>query len=119
VKKQGKSCTYPDHAVPVCSKGNCCDFHCSDGYTPYNGKCVCKAPYKECGGKCGTYTICPSKTPYKRDVDEWKRDVLCDKGYTACGVLGHSKLAQAYECVDARNDLESCESDLFAWRLID
>jgi len=107
--KQGKNCNYPDHGVPApCSKSDPCDFDCSDGYTPSQGKCVCKSPYKECNGKCGSFSNCPSKTPHKRDADEWKRNVRCDKGYTACGVLGYSRFAEAYECVNARDDLESC-----------
>jgi hypothetical protein len=111
VKQGGKSCNYPDHATPVCSKNNPCDFDCSDGYTASQGKCVCKPPYKECNGKCGSYSVCPSKTPSKRDANEWKKNVRCNNGYTACGVLGYSKLTEAYECVDARDNLESCESD--------
>jgi len=102
-------CTYPDHASPVCSSGNPCDFTCSDGFTRSDGKCVCNPPFKECSGKCELQPACPSKSPHKRDANEWKKRVMCDGGYTACGVLGHSKLAhEAYECVDARNDLESC-----------
>ena len=59
---------------------------------------------------CGIFHSCPSsKSVKKRDADEWKRTAYCDKGYTACGVLWGSKLSKAYECVDATNDLESCE----------
>ena len=61
---------------------------------------------------CGSFPYCSSKTPHKRDADEWKKNVRCESGYTACGVLGHSKLTKAYECVDGRNNLESCECDL-------
>lgn len=114
VTSKGSNCDCPDHGTLVCSKNNPCDFTCSDGYTPYGGKCVCKPPYKECSGKCGLYPNCPSKSPHKRDTDEWKKHVTCDRGYTACGVLGRSKLTkESYECVDARNDLESCEFGLF------
>lgn len=38
---------------------------------------------------------------------------MCDKGYTACGILGRSKIVKdSYECVDTWSDLESCEFDL-------
>lgn len=105
------TCNYPDHATPVCSKDKPCGFSCSDGYTASNGKCVCKAPFTECNGTCGYSDNCPSKSPKKRDTDEWKRGVLCEEGYTACGVLGYSRFTRdAYECVDSRSNLESCES---------
>lgn len=109
IRNGGKTCNYPDHATPACTPQNPCGFTCGDGYTAQGDKCVCKSPYKECGGKCGSYSYCPSKTPEKRDADEWKRSAYCDGGYTACGVLWGSRLTRdAYECVDAKNDLESC-----------
>lgn len=109
VKNGGKNCVYPDHATPKCTPQNPCDFDCGDGYTPAGGKCVCKHPYTECDGKCGYFYYCPSKSAQKRDADEWKRKAHCDSGYTACGVYWSSRLtSDAYECVDTKNDLESC-----------
>jgi len=109
VRKEGKTCNYPDHSTPKCSPKNPCDFDCTDGYTAQGDKCVCKSPYKECNGMCQQASACPSKTPHKRDVDEWKHNARCDNSYTACGVLWSSRLTRdAYECVDTKNDLESC-----------
>jgi len=109
VKKGGQNCNYPDHATPVCASHDPCSFDCGDGYSASDKKCVCKPPYTECNGKCGTFRSCPSKNAQKRDADEWKEHAKCDRGYAACGVLGRSKLTrESYECVDAKNNLESC-----------
>lgn len=109
IHEGGKNCNYPDHCTPSCTPENPCGFQCTDGYTADGDKCSCKPPYKECNGKCGPASSCPSKSPHKRDADEWKRTAHCNNGHAACGVLWSSKLTKhAYECVDAENDLESC-----------
>lgn len=106
-KNKPQKCTYPPHSVPICKKGNPCYFDCKDGYVPDSPskptKCVCKAPNKECNGKCGKYQACPSGKP-KREL--LPRDTSCTRGLTACGVLGGKR--NAFECVDTLSDLESC-----------
>ncbi|KAF9786666.1 hypothetical protein BJ322DRAFT_664639 [Thelephora terrestris] len=110
VRTSGSTCNYPDHSTPACSSGNPCGFECCDGYSSHGGSCACLPPYSDCGGVCGYFPHCPSKSAKKRDADEWKKSAHCDSGYTACGVLWSSKINKvaAYECVDAKNDLESC-----------
>ena len=67
IRKGENNCNYPDHGTPVCSPHDLCDFDCRDGYTKYDGKCVCLPPYEECGGQCGTPSPCPSESLGKRD----------------------------------------------------
>ncbi|TCD70118.1 Dihydroxyacetone synthase [Steccherinum ochraceum] len=108
-----ESCTYPDHFQAVCSKGNPCGFQCKDGFTPSPPSkpidCVCVPPKIVCNGVCGDFKACPSSIA-KRELEVEKRNAVCDRGYTPCGVFGWSgmRASQAWECVDTQSDLESC-----------
>jgi len=104
----GPACHYPTHSLPVCKHGSPCSFTCKDGYSAspsgdHPTQCICKAPYKECNGKCGLYYSCPSHH-YKREA--LAGDKRCPQGLSVCGVLGRS--TNAWDCVDTQSDLESC-----------
>jgi len=109
-----QSCTYPDHFEAVCTAGNPCGFQCKDGFTPSPVSepvdCVCVPPNIVCNGICSNVKACPSSLSAKRELEAEKRNAVCDRGFTPCGVFGWSGLraSQAWECVDTQSDLESC-----------
>ncbi|KAI0783349.1 hypothetical protein C8Q75DRAFT_810935 [Abortiporus biennis] len=105
-----KSCSYPDHADPICSAADVCGFQCKDGFelSPDKKTCICSGIV--CNGKCIIGKACPSSVA-KRDIETiQKRSASCSDGFTACGVYGWTGLRSntAWECVDTTNDLESC-----------
>ncbi|KAI0081126.1 hypothetical protein K474DRAFT_1588492, partial [Panus rudis PR-1116 ss-1] len=111
----GKVCTFPDNAVSFCSKGTPCGFSCKNGYSPSSDKkeCVCLPPFSICNGICGKFKSCPSSHPKSKreiELDIQKREAVCDKGLTACGIYGWNGLSSkdAWECVDTNRDIESC-----------
>jgi len=105
-------CTYPDNCTPVCSPTHPCGFTCHGGFTPSPPinptECVCEYPKHVCNGIC-TISPCSTYAPRKRE-NEWQKRVVCDTGLTPCGLYsGLSRGSrEAYECVDATADLESC-----------
>ena len=109
IQNQGNSkrCQYPAHAHAMCSIGNPCSFTCQDGYTASPSQkptqCVCKPPYTECNGVCGSFPRgCGSKGFSRR-----KNDVpTCSAGKTLCGSPNGGK---GFDCVDTIGDSESCE----------
>lgn len=100
-------CSYPDHARPLCTDSNPCDFECADGYLPFPSEmptsCRCPDNFMECDGKCGPFTVCPSKAPPSRRDNEPQ----CAAGRTMCGVPGTST-GQPWKCVDVTTDVTTC-----------
>lgn len=58
----------------------------------------------ECDGKCGSFTVCPSKAPPSRRDNEPQ----CAAGRTMCGVPGAST-GQPWKCVDVTTDPTTCK----------
>ncbi|KAG1813531.1 uncharacterized protein BJ212DRAFT_1588579 [Suillus subaureus] len=99
-------CSYPDHASPVCSDSNPCNFECTDGYLPFPAErptsCQCPDHLMECGGKCGHFKECPSEAPLSRR----NNDPKCANGLTMCGVT--TSTGQPWKCVDVKTDATTC-----------
>ncbi|KAG8710762.1 Dihydroxyacetone synthase [Ceratobasidium sp. 394] len=125
------SCSYPDYAVPACSKTDLCDFECPTERIKFNNQCVCRPGKYDCNGKCTTQP-CSSQRPsapippcstclHPRDeprrgkrsrhhgTPNWARHSLsaahCPAGTEMCGALGN---ANGWECVRVEENLESC-----------
>ncbi|KAG1840665.1 hypothetical protein C8R48DRAFT_740264 [Suillus tomentosus] len=100
-------CSYPDHARALCTDSNPCDFECADGYLAFPSErptsCKCPDNFMECDGKCGPFTVCPSKAPPSRRDNEPQ----CAAGRTMCGVPGTST-GQPWKCVDITTDPTTC-----------
>jgi hypothetical protein len=60
---------------------------------------------KECNGKCGIFSGCPSGKPNVKRSSIFGGS-QCPVGMTACGIWGRS--ARTWECIDTMTDLESC-----------
>ncbi|KAF9030086.1 hypothetical protein BDZ89DRAFT_1132563 [Hymenopellis radicata] len=106
-----KKCDFPKFSRSRCHKDNVCDYDC-DGELVRLGPrgsqyCGCPGNKNKCGDKCQRQP-CPSGLPQKRDLAYWgkKTQQTCRPGWTACGVFGGGP--RDWECVDTRNDLESC-----------
>ncbi|KAI0785313.1 hypothetical protein BC629DRAFT_1288808 [Irpex lacteus] len=106
-----KSCPYPENAQASCSSDNLCGFGCKNGFVPFPPlipiECICPFPFKVCNGVCGSFKLCPSGKPKKRELDAEEQRSLCPAGHTACGVFGFNS-QDAWECIDTKSDLESC-----------
>ena len=109
-------------AVPVCTSNDVCGYSCGNGFVlDPMGNCACPSPYAVCGGQCKS--SCPSSSvapppegrslPYGRAAS---RRRMCQRGYTACGITERrGRASEPWECVDIKNDLESCESIAVIW----
>ena len=60
-----------------------------------------------CNGKCVSY--CPSGGLRKKEII--LLEATCPPGLTPCGVYSNFGTREAWECIDTRNNLESCMSD--------
>ncbi|KAG8900574.1 Dihydroxyacetone synthase [Tulasnella sp. 403] len=102
-----KTCTYPTNSKPACQSNDVCHWECKPGYVPStdasgNNICTCAPGTVGCNGKCiKVGKACPSPAP-----NRLKSRAVCPRGTSVCGV--YSKGGKGWECVDTRNDLESC-----------
>ncbi|KAK7039412.1 insulin-like growth factor binding protein [Favolaschia claudopus] len=105
-----------------------CVAVCPVGTAPFSGTCVdcdpscatcsgmssdectsCSSDRILCGGKCLVGPSCPSAQPV---VPRGSRRSECPVGQTACPIPGRS--FRSWECIDTRNDLESCGGCAFS-----
>ncbi|EKM53240.1 uncharacterized protein PHACADRAFT_259454 [Phanerochaete carnosa HHB-10118-sp] len=105
-------CTYPDNCDPVCSSSEPCGFQCHPPYVKQGNQCVCAPPYVSCNGKClPPGSTCGSAIPRtlaaRADSLLNRAQASCKPHESVCGVYGSTD-STAFECVDTRNDLESC-----------
>ncbi|KAG8742276.1 Dihydroxyacetone synthase [Ceratobasidium sp. 428] len=131
-RESGKcSCSYPEHAIPACSKSDLCDFKCPIDRIKVDKQCHCRPGKYDCNGKCSSQP-CSSQRPslqvpacptcihlrdeYARDkrnrhhgIPNWARRSLrtahCPVGTEMCGVFGRP---DGWECIRVEEDLESC-----------
>lgn len=126
VTKDGKTCTYPEHSMPMCLVGTPCSFGCIDGYTRVGKNCVCQSPKIVCNGICQSQA-CSSgvpQNPSKRGIDplhaRTRMRILteerCPMGHRLCGV-GGNKGADNWECIDTRRTLDSCGGCTYPYAL--
>ncbi|KAK7039422.1 insulin-like growth factor binding protein, partial [Favolaschia claudopus] len=94
--------TTPDTSGSACVN---CDASCASCSGTSSDECTsCSLDATLCGGKCVPGPLCPSPRP-SPDRRAY-RSGECPRGLTPCAVPGRS--FRSWECVDTRNDLESC-----------
>lgn len=83
------------------------------GATTFQGRCcqrACLTGFVACGGTCvptGTTCVSGVVQPAARKRRDGAGTIMCPKGLTGCLVPG----SRVYDCVDVKNDLESCEPE--------
>jgi len=101
-------CSFPDNATPSCTDadGTLCGWQCNYPFvTSKSGdSCICPhyAPHP-CNGGCSSKPSCPSGV--KAKARRSNLQPACPKDQIVCGVYSRN---DAWECVDAQSDLESC-----------
>ena len=91
----------------ISSDGTSCVRPCADGSAPVNGQCATASKRAVANKKKRAQTVQAPGAIFGLEAN--KDAKLCPAGLAACPIPGASLGASdAYECLDAMNDLQSC-----------
>ncbi|KAH9919987.1 uncharacterized protein BXZ73DRAFT_104807 [Epithele typhae] len=108
-----KTCAYPAHSRPQCSRDDVCGFTCDAPYVAEGNDCVCKAPGGCRSSPPGTCKVAAkagrlAATAAVEISTHAAAQATCKSHETVCGVPAHDSAADRFECVDVQTSPDNC-----------